>query len=141
MSKIIAASPAALALQRRHHSVECERSRLLGPTARTVSQPRLVERALCVVPCVNRLATHVVTGGAPPPPLSPPVPCLLLHRRRAMLQFDKHTALICATENNLFETNRQNVTVQMQNHNSNLLVRSILQPLQGSAFGKMSWHY
>ena len=41
-----------------------------------------------------------------------------------MLQFDKHTALLCATETNLFETNRQNVTVQMQNHNGNLLARS-----------------
>ena len=41
-----------------------------------------------------------------------------------MLQFDKHTALLCATETNLFETNRQNVTVQMQNHDGNLLARS-----------------
>ena len=45
---------------------------------------------------------------------------------------------LCTTETNLFETNRQNVTVQMQNHDGNLLARSILQPLQGSAFGKMS---
>ena len=41
-----------------------------------------------------------------------------------MLQFDKHTALLCGTETNLFETNRQNVTVQMQNHDGNRLARS-----------------
>ena len=31
---------------------------------------------------------------------------------------------LCATETNLFETNRQNVTVQMQNHDGNRLARS-----------------
>ena len=31
---------------------------------------------------------------------------------------------LCTTETNLFETNRQNVTVQMQNHDGNRLARS-----------------
>ena len=121
--------------------LHCSATTLLSAGAHVSSAPLHCVSATpgraCVVRCVNRLATHVVTGGSAPPPLSP-VPCLLLHRRRAMLQFDKHTALLCATETNLFETNRQNVTVQMQNHDGNLLARSILQPVQRSAFGKMS---